>query len=202
MNKRKLLKDLQQGLKESVDFFSPRNKLAQELWVGITFLENLGIIFDEKDVDVPSDDPPDVIFQDARLEIKEILDPGRKRHLEYKNRLKKSLEVKNPADLLESYTPHDLTPKNILELIQKELPGLEKKYEPKMRARHDLLFYINLRHHHLRIDKMPDSYCLSRCGWRSVSALIGWGSLVYYANSVAPAFLQEKRGQLTMRKFS
>lgn len=202
MNKRQLLKDLQQALKESVTFFSPRNKLARESWVGITFLQNLGLQFDEKDVLVPLDDPPDVIFEDAQFEIKEILDPGRKRHLEFKERFRRSLKAKDPADLLQSYTPHDLTPKDILDLIEKELPELEKKYAPRMKGQYDLLFYINLKHHHLKIDKMPDPFTLSSFGWRSVSVLIGWGSLVYYANDLAPEFLQKKRGQLIMRQFA
>ncbi len=202
MNKRQLLKDLQEALKESVTFFSSRNKLARETWVGITFLQNLGLQFDEKNVLAPLDDPPDIIFGDARFEIKEILDTGRKRHLEFKGRLRRSLKAKDPADLFEPYTPQDLTPKDILDLIKKDLPKFEKKYTPSMRTRYDLLFYINLKHHHLKIDKMPDPVTLSSFGWRSVSALIGWGSLVYYANNLAPAFLQKKCGQLTMRQFA
>lgn len=202
MNRRQFLKDLRQGLKESVDFFSPKNKLARESWVGITFLQNLGLQFDEKDVLVPLNDPPDIIFKDAQFEIKEILDPGRKRHMEFKERFRRSLKATDPADLLEPFTPHDLAPKDILDLIEKELPELGKKYPPRMRSQYDLLFYINLKHHHLKIDKMPDAFTLSSSGWRSVSALIGRGSLVYYANDLAAEFLQKKRGQLTMRQFT
>jgi len=202
MNKRQFLKDLQEALKESVTFFSPRNKPARESWVGMTFLQNLGLQLDEKDVLVPLNDPPDIIFGDARFEIKEILDPSRKRHLEFKERFRRSLNVKDPADLLEPYTPRDLTPKDILDLIEKELPEVGKKYSAMVRTQYDLLFYVNLKHHHLKIDRMPDPFRLSSFGWRSVSALIGSGSLVYYANDLAPEFLQKKRGQLTVKQFA
>lgn len=198
MTKRRLLKDLQRGLGESVHYFSANNKPTRESWVAIKFLKNIGLKFHEKEV-VPSDDPPDVNFRDARFEIKEILDPGRKRHREFKEQLRKSRTTEDPDDLLGPCTfIEDLTPEDILQLIEKELKELDrKKYAEGDKHRLDLLFYINLIHRHFKDDRIPNSYGLSRFGWRSVSALIlDRASLVYYANDVAPLFLQEKRGQL------
>jgi hypothetical protein len=202
MNKRRFLKDLQQGLKHSVDYFSVGKKRDRESWTAQTFLKNVGLQFLEIEIVTPTNDPPDVVFRDSRFEIKEILDPGRRKHLEYKEQLKKSYTTEDPADLLSAYTfIHDLTPQDILKLIGKDLEKFETKYEPAMRAGLDLLFYINLIHHTIQNGKMPDQQSLAKFGWRSVSALFGWASLVFYANGDAPGFLQEKRGQLIMKKF-
>jgi len=108
---------MQEALKESVDFFSPKSKDERELWVGTSFIENLGIPFDEGEFFVSPHDPPDVIFREVRFEIKEILDPGRKRHSEYKHKLNKSYKATKPDDFLEEYTPIDLAPTQIGNLI-------------------------------------------------------------------------------------
>lgn len=203
MNKQRLLNDIQRGLTESVRYFSVENRHKRESWITISFLENIGLQFVDKEIFTPLSDPPDVIFRDSRFEIKEILDRDRRKHLEFKEQLKKSFATKDPADLVSACNfVHDLSPQDILlQFIQKDLELLEKKYAPAVRTGVDLLFYINLIHHTIRPEQMPDSNHLARFGWRSVSALFGWAGLVYYANDAAPDFLKEKRGRLIMKEF-
>jgi len=47
---------------------------------------------------------------------------------------------------------------------------------------------------------MPERGIFAECGWRSVSALVGWGSLVLFANDNSPLFLKENEGALILKK--
>jgi len=202
MNKQRLLEDMQRGLTDSVRYFSDESRHDRESWIIYSFLENIGVQFVDEEITTPLSDPPDVTFRDSRFEIKEILDPGRRRHLEFKEQLKKAVTTKDPDDLVSAYDfVYDLSPLDILQLIEKDMERLINKYAPAVTARLDLLFYINLMHHTIRPDKMPDAQSLTKFGWRSVSALFGWAGLVYYASDTAPDFLQEKCGQLIRKKF-
>jgi hypothetical protein len=202
MKKKRFIEDMQEALKESVDFFSPKRKKERDIGVGISFLENLGIKFERREVFAPSQDPPDVVFRGAMFEIKEILDPGRLRHKEYKDKLEKAQQVTDPDDLLELYTPLDLTPEDISRLALNQIKTLSRKYDSKTIRNLDLLIYINLIHHHLKKERMTKRSIFSDCGWRSISALQGWGGLVFYADKSAPEFLREKEGTLTLKNFS
>ncbi len=192
---------MQEALKESVDFFSPKRKQERELWVGKSFIENLGVLFKDGELFTPPQDPPDVSFREARFEIKEILDAERKRHQEFKDKLKKAYEATEPADFLEEYRPIDITPEDIGTLIINSLGKFSEKYDPQTRSNLDLLIYINLSKSLLKSDSLPARSAFSEFGWRSISALKGWGSLVFYTNCSAPDFLQEKEGLLTIRQF-
>jgi hypothetical protein len=207
MNKTKIdrykrfVADIQEGLKTSVEFFAPEKKVEREVWDITEFLQNLNIDFGDDEVLPAVDDPPDIYFRDARFETKEILDPGRERHKEYKDALVKALSVSDPSGLVKHYTPRDLNPTDVGHLVLQEITELTNRYEPKLRKTLDLLFYVNLKHHHLKNGQMPDGALFRAYGWRSVSALIGWGALIFYAGSDAPGFLRERAGTLTERKF-
>jgi hypothetical protein len=198
---KEFLDDLRHGLKESIEYFSVRNKPERERWVCIAFLKNLDIKFDESEVISPDDDPPDVVFRNARLEIKDILDPGRRRHAEYKDEFRRALETTNPQDLLREFTPKDITPLHVGDHILSDLEHLHDHYAPPVRANLDLLFYVNLREHFLKVGPMPTATTFLPFGWRSVSAVVGWGSLVFFAAADAPSLLQTRVGTLTLRKF-
>jgi hypothetical protein len=202
MKKKRFIKDMREALKKSVDFFSPERKIEREIWVGISFLENLGIKFEQGEVSAPSQDPPDVVFREAMFEIKDILDPGRLRHKEYKDKLEKAYHVTNPGDFVEVSFRLDISPEDISRLILNQMKTLSKKYDSKTRTNLDLLIYINLIHNHLTEERMIKRSIFSDCGWRSISAVKGWGSLVFYADKSAPDFLREKEGTLTLKNFS
>ena len=192
------------ALKESVAFFSSSNKGAIERWAFTEFLRNLGLAFqsDEITVTSPGQDPPDIVFRHDSFEVKEILDPDRRRHDEYKQALSKAIAANDPIELFETADVEDITPLDIATLILSELKGdLADKYEPGFRASLNLLFYINLAHHSLKAGPMPNPADFYHLGWRSVSVLIAWGTLVYFADSYAPEFLRAKVGTVSERDF-
>jgi hypothetical protein len=197
----RFLEDRRSDLRASIEYFSNKNKAERERWVCINFMENLGINFDETEVISPDDDPPDVIFREARFEIKEILDPGRRRHAEFKEELDRALHATDPKDHLRPYTPKDMTPLQVGDLILSEMEGL-KNYAPSARRNLDLLFYVDLIEHLLKDGPMLADLTFSAFEWRSIAALFGWGSFVFYAADDAPAILREHAGNLIRRKFA
>jgi len=191
---------MQEALQESVDFFSPQRKEERELWIGISFIKNLGLTFNQNECKSPLQDPPDILFRDAQFEIKEILDPGRKRHKEFKDKLENSYSAESPDDFLENYTPIDISTKDIGNLVEGFLKERSNKYDPKTKQGLDLLIYVNLTKHFFISGEMPKTSCFLKYGWRSVSVLFGWSSLVFYANHSSPKFLKEREGTVVIRK--
>jgi hypothetical protein len=116
MNDDSYLNDIRNGLKESVDFFASQDKFIRERWVVAEFLTNLSMPFAEADL-VRGSDPPDVIFREAQFEVKEILDKGRKRHAEFKQALVQANTATDPAELLEEYSPKDVSIQEVYALI-------------------------------------------------------------------------------------
>jgi Putative endonuclease, protein of unknown function (DUF1780) len=200
MSDEEFLEDRRRALKESVEYFSSANKAAREEWVCTKFLASLSLYFEAGEVLPQTDDPPDVMFRDARFEIKEILNLGRRRHAEYKQALAKALVASSPAELFQPFTPEDITPGKIGTLILPELAGLTSHYEPRLRASLDLLFYVNLTNHFFKMGPMPNAELFSGFGWRSISVLEGQSALVFYAASNAPDFLRAKMGAVTLRR--
>lgn len=201
MTDEEFFEDRRNALRESVGYFSAKNKSERERWICHEFVQNLGLSYDEPEVVPPDDEPPDVVFRDGRFEIKEILDPGRRRHAEYKASLQKALDATDPQDLLEEFTPQDVTPQQIGDRVLKELETLQEYYAPSARRHLDILFYVNLQEHFLKVGAMPLAPVFAPYGWRSVSALIGWGALVMFAAPDAPTFLVSNVGALAQRKF-
>ena len=201
MTDEEFLEDRRRALRESVEYFSSKRKPERERWVCQEFILNLGLLFDETEVITPNEEPPDVVFRDGRFEIKEVLDPGRRRHAEYKASLQKALEATDPQDLLEQFTPQDFTPQQIGERILKELEALQNRYASAACKSLDILFYVNLQEHFLKAGAMPPAVEFAPYGWRSVSAIMGWGALVMFAAPNAPVFLASNVGALMQRKF-
>ena len=201
MTDEEFLEDRRHALRESVKYFSAKNKSERERWVCDEFVQNLGLPFDESEVITPNDEPPDVVFRDCRFEIKELLDLGRRRHAEYKASLQKALEATDPQDLLNQFSPQDITPQQIGDRILTELRALENHYAPAVRERLDILFYVNLLEHFLKAGPMPSALEFAPYGWRSVSAVMGWGGLVMFAAPDAPSLLTTNVGTLVQRKF-
>lgn len=185
---------------ESVRFFSAANRPERELWVANEFLTNLGMQFDASELVHVTDDPPDVRFRDAEFEIKEILDPGRRRHAEFKAAYERAKVATCPQDLLEDYTPRDITYQEIYSRIEANVIDFSKKYEPGTRSRMDLLFYVNLEDVHGYIaTPLPSSSRLSKMGFRSVCFIMGRIAGVLAATASAPAFLKTGEPQIRRR---
>jgi hypothetical protein len=166
------------------------------------FLQNLNVPIDDRSIE-PGSDPPDVIYRNARFEVKELLDPDRRRHDEYRSALEKAKRAEEVTDLLNltAYRPKDLSVAEIYEQCTSRIREPAKKYPPDFRASLDLLFYVNLQDVGIMIIEKPypDTSELIQLGWRSVSFLKGYASCCFYAALTAPDFLQEKVGAISRR---
>jgi hypothetical protein len=198
MKDHKLLAQRIKDLEASVAYFAPGNKQESERFVAKSFVENLHISFKKDEIISPEDDPPDVIFRDANFEVKEILDPGRRRHDEYKKELQRAKSVNKSSDLIKTFAPKDITLAEIYARCEQNANALELKYPSAVKARLDLLFYVNL------IEVMyvtelpyPDTSIIGTLGWRSISFIMGQRSCCFYASPSAPLFIQQAVGHVT-----
>jgi hypothetical protein len=183
------------ALEESVCYFSSKNKAERECWVVKALLENMNIPHLAEDVISPEQDPPDVIALGGKFEVKEILDPERKRHQEYKEKLERAKSITNPQDLLTEFTPKDFSVAEIFQRCVNEIGKLQNKYSQNVREALDLLFYVNLKHvFRVHEEPFPDVSILQSCGWRSVSFVKGRTACCFYATVDAPVWLQERVG--------
>lgn len=187
---------------ESVEFFRSENKAERERWVAREYLTNLGLSFAEYELTSPPQDPPDVLFRDANFEIKEILSKDRRRHQEYKEGLQKAIEATTPGDLIEDFTPRDVTVSDVCALILGEATALaEKKYPLAVRKNLDLLFYVNLNDVFGLVEApFPDLKVLKGLGYRSVAFIMGYRSSTLVATSDAPIFVKAAIGRIVHRK--
>jgi len=184
---------------ESVSFFSSKRKPERERWVVTQFLANLGIEPSEEGVVSAADEPPDVEYSDARFEIKEIMDEGKRRHAEYKESLRRAKEAQKASDLFEGYTPKDITYTEICDRVEKEISTLPL-YAPATKRQLDLLFYVNLEDAHGYVStELPPVTKFENLGWRSISFLVGPMSVVLYAAANAPAILKVLEGKVTRK---
>jgi len=181
------------------DPFSRQFKPWREWHNAVHFLTNLHIGMDDAQVFCSPLDPPDVIYQDAAFEIKEIMDEGRRRHDEVKQARQQALQKAKPQDF--TLRPViDLLPADAGRLVLEQLDALAERYQAEVKGRTDMLFYINKQNHWFDSGPMPDPALFAKYGWRSVSAVIaGNESLVFYASSDAPKFLQDNCGQVRKR---
>jgi len=182
------------------DRFARAFKNWREWNVAVEFLTNLHFGVDESEVFALESDPPDVIFRDAHFEVKEIMDPGRRRHDEVKAAQLHAKANQGKA-ATEMYTAADLTPVDVGTLVLTELNRLDqKRYLLDGREAIDLLFYVNKLEHWFRDGAMPTLQLFEGRRWRSVSAVVDTQqSLVFFARSDAPNFLVENIGVVRKR---
>ncbi len=186
MNDAEFIQERIEALKESVEYYSAKNKAEREIWVAESFIKNLNIDYVESEFHSSSQDPPDVVFRDLAFEVKEILDPGRRRHDQYKEELENARKAIGAQELLSMYRPVDKTIQEIYQLCLDATRALIK-YPPAVRAATDLLFYVNLQHvMGLFETPYPDITELESCGWRSVSFVMGHRSHTFTTKLDAP----------------
>ena len=112
-----LLRERIASLEESVSYFSSSAKADRELWVCDSFLRNLGIQDARARLSPMDDDPPDVAYLDLRFEVKEILDPGRRRHAEYKLALERARVSKSIGELAEVWNAEPMPLTKVAETV-------------------------------------------------------------------------------------
>jgi len=190
-----VIKERITAIENSIKFYSSSNKPERERWVVARFLENMNVPHNAYDIETPTEDPPDVIALGGLFEVKEILDPGRRRHQEYKDALNVAKNSMSPKELITEATPRDSSIKEIYDLCKDSIKKLETKYPLKVRESLDILFYVNLQRVMDIVEQpYPDITELRSSGWRSVSFVEGYIACCFYAETEAPHWLQERVG--------
>ncbi len=136
-----------------------------------------------------TEDEIDVSFRDARFQIKEIVEPGRKRGAEIRAIYN---QVKNANKLADTIGPgfvYDVPPPlNGYDLIRETVKGLSTKYHAE-KSTLDLLFYVTRTYASIVKKNEVNSEEMSLFGWRSISCLMGNHVCVLCAQPDAPSFL-------------
>lgn len=197
---RRLLDEYIQSLEASIRFYSPEAKQERELWVVKSFLRNLDPAYPEDAVRSSVDDPPDVLFQDARFEVKEIMDAGRRRHTEYREELEKARAATSIFDMIAPFTSKTITIQAIFEKCLSDSMRLTTKYPASLRSTLDLLFYVNPKGvSGLTEAPFPNVEEMTSQGWRSVSFLKGYSSCCLTTGPTAPASVRAALGKVVHR---
>jgi hypothetical protein len=199
----RFLRSTIRALEKTVQAFGAgvENQKALDLYVIEHFLRGLGLTFDLAEIRQDERDPPDATFRGANFEVKEVYPSGRRRHGEYKQRLAKAKAAQSSGELLEHFTPENISIAEVYKRIMSETQTLAAgKYAAKaVRRSLDLLFYVNLDMKTAwAIDEgpRPEIDQLIAEGWRSVSFLHGTTTAcVVVASPQAPDFLHAAEGK-------
>lgn len=180
-------------LKKNIHFFSNKCKPNREVWVVRRFLSQIGIAFSNEAICASSEEPIDVVYHDARFQVKEIIDENRKRGNENKALLRKAENATSISDLPEPYqTPQTITCSDIVPIAADLAFKWQHKYGPNESISTDLIFYFNLQNIYVAGNTFPsiDSYSSKMTAWRSVSVCSNDCALVLHISQRAPYFLK------------
>jgi len=189
-----------EALRASVEFFSSKMKQDRELWAAREFLEYLGVTVEPTELSPSEDEPPDVLYSEARFEIKEVLDPERRRGAEYKEALKKAESAKHPKELLEPYSPRSVTIDEAVARVAEASGRCKHKYAPAVIRQLDLLFYFNFQECGVIGHQLPRAGLVSGLQWRSISVVGNDCAFVVCANEDAPDFIRSACGKVFRKR--
>ncbi|KAF0192631.1 MAG: hypothetical protein FD165_794 [Gammaproteobacteria bacterium] len=177
------------ALKKSLAFFGNAEKLNREKWVVRHLLKALRIDFKEEEM-TQAAEPVDVAFRDAGFQVKEMLDEGRRRTDELKNKREKEESSLDYRELLEHYTPLDVSFSEIVQRCYSYAESLvqQSRYGPKECKNIDLLCYFNWLDNSI---VPPVDVAVMEVGFRSLSIVRNRYCAVAYANSNAPMLLRD-----------
>jgi len=184
------LENLRKHATDTRVFLGNKAKPERERSVCRAFLRTIGVAFEEHELIAPTEEPADVAFRTAQFQIREILEPDRRRGDDWKKRAKKYAEADSLTDLLEPSPPPTavdlrmLVPEIIAAISEKA-----KKYGAGCNGI-DMLVYVNLTNRYLAAhSELPNMNELHLQGWRSVSLMFPPYGIILFAESAAPDFL-------------
>ncbi len=174
----------------TIAWFGQTGKQERERFILRGFLRCLELNFDVREIKSVNADFPDVEFRGAEFEIKEMLDPDRRRHDEYKEALEKLKKTKNISSQIQPYHPVFVTFHEVGQRIEPVLNDLCHKYPESQRASTNLLIYFNLQD--VMLDKKTwGPTTLDSKRWRSVSVVGSSWCSVLGSSMEAPQFIAE-----------
>jgi len=181
--------------KRAVAYFSNANKKDREIRIVKFFLDILCVNHHEMELIPAKDEPPDILFRNARFEIKEILSKNSRRHEECKESLSKAKAAKTITELWVDEEPRVVTLNEIMVRVEEKLQQLSTIC-PTMRESTDLLLYVCLATFY----KLEPYNIPQNCkDWRSVSICTNSKlAIVLFANQRAPDFIRVNVKRLIM----
>lgn len=180
------------AIEDACSFFSNKNKLEREKWVVARLLENFIPEFSEASL-CGAEEPADVQFQDAKFQVKEIMD-DRRRGDEYKKSLEEVIVAKEYGDLLEEVPLYNVSfTKIVNQCYEYSKNRADDQYGVKERENMDFICYFNYSdYNEVAPVEMPsfEKY------YRSFSVVSNKYSSVIYTTDTAPEFLKKHSGIL------
>ena len=182
---------------ESLKLFSNPNKPERERRACAAFLRCLGVRFLPSDLHSAEKEPPDVRFQDANFEVRELLPHGRKRGDEYKERHEILKQARNIEDtLLPLEWPSSISYDELFDKITEALSKKVERYRKRGGCSSlDALVHVSLGRFLDPSTPIAPHDALIAQGWRSVSFVFPPYSRVVFARDTAPQFLRLNEGQ-------
>jgi len=192
---RKYLQKLRNHARDTRTFLSNKMKSERERAVCRAFLRTIGISFEESEIIAPSTEPADVSFRTARFQIRDLLEPDRKRGDDWKKREQKYLSAKSLDDVMVPFSlPIPLGFDRLVPELEIGLSAKAQKYKRTHKdgcTEIDALVYVDLEDRFLAVNSiMPDLEGLKSQGWRSVSLLFSPFGVVLCTSPTAPEFLK------------
>jgi hypothetical protein len=191
-SEREILEKLRGSAEETVALFSNTGQGLQERIVVAGLLRVFGIEFSEDEIVKRGPEPIDVWFREARFQVTEILDRGRPRNLEIRQRSMRARHAESLRELVEPgvISSRPIAPDELLALVLKRCREKAQRYAGDC-SDIDLLIYVNLQRRHLYPSgPFPEATAaLGSFGWRSVSLIMEPFAVVLRAADNAPAFL-------------
>jgi len=184
------LEKLRKHASDTRAFLSNKMKSERERAVCRAFLRAVAVPFEEQELVAPTDEPADVAFRMARFQIREILEPDRRRGDDWRKKEEKYSEANSVDDVTEPYSP----PISVAlpELVPKIVDALSQKAQKYGAGCNDIdaLVYVNLRGQFLAVNtEVPNLDELKSQDWRSVSILFPPYGVILFAAQAAPDFL-------------
>ena len=180
-------------------FLSNARKWERERWVCQRLLQGLNIPYHNEDFLQASQEPPDVLFGEARFEVFFVLDEGRRLNDEWREELQR----RRSAYSLSQLVRREARPKRIpaSKLLQRLGPTLHKK-ATNYRERDidlsqlDIIAFSSLKREVLDLNShFPPPTEYLRMGWRSLSLVGPTFARVLFAQPDAPDFLRNNLGR-------
>ncbi len=180
-------------------FLSNARKWERERWVCQRLLQGLNIPYHSEDFRQAGQEPPDVLFGDARFEVFFVLDEGRRLNDEWRAELQR----RRSAYSLSQLVRREARPKRIpaSKLLQRLGPTLHKKatnYKERDidLGQLDIIAFSSLKREVLDLNShFPPPTEYLRQGWRSLSLVGPTFARVLFAQPDAPDFLRNNLGR-------
>ena len=180
-------------------FLSNARKWERQRWVCQRLLQGLNIPYHSEDFLQASQEPPDVLFGDARFEVFFVLDEGRRLNDEWRAELQR----RRSAYSLSQLVRREARPKRIpaSKLLQRLGPTLHKKatnYKERDidLGQLDIIAFSSLKREVLDLNShFPPPTEYLRQGWRSLSLVGPTFARVLFAQPDAPDFLRNNLGR-------